>query len=74
MMQRIHCPNCGALAERHSHPLLGEVRTQCDACDYLLVTCAKSGRVLESYAPGLEVYKTSQRLQILLTQGATVLQ
>jgi hypothetical protein len=53
MIQTIRCPNCGSLAERHHHALIAQVRTQCDDCDYLLVMCSQSGRVLESYAPGL---------------------
>jgi ribosomal protein S27AE len=52
-IQTIRCPNCGRPAERHvldSHQLL---RTQCGACDYLLITCAKTGKVVEAYAPGI---------------------
>lgn len=51
--QKIRCPNCGRPAERDligSHQLL---RTQCSFCDYLLVTCNKTGRVKEAYAPGI---------------------
>jgi hypothetical protein len=53
MIQTVRCPNCGSLAERYHHALLAQVKTQCDACDYLMVTCTRSSRVIESYAPGL---------------------
>ncbi len=53
MIESIRCPNCGAIAERHHLAYLGQVKTQCDRCDYLLVTCTRSGHVLESYAPGI---------------------
>ncbi len=51
-IQIVRCPNCGAHAQRHLLPLLAQVRTECDACDYLLAMCTRSGRVIESYAPG----------------------
>ncbi|WP_206070160.1 replication restart DNA helicase PriA [Nodosilinea sp. P-1105] len=51
--QQVHCPNCGALAERHQIDPDQLVRTQCPACDYLMITCARTGRVIEAYAPGL---------------------
>lgn len=53
MIESIHCPNCGAIAERHHLSYLAQVKTQCEKCDYLLVICTRSGHVLESYAPGL---------------------
>ncbi|MDX2257007.1 MAG: hypothetical protein NW214_15950 [Pseudanabaenaceae cyanobacterium bins.39] len=53
MIESIRCPNCGEIAERHHLSYLAQVKTQCDRCDYLLVTCTRSGHVLESYAPGL---------------------
>ena len=50
-VQRVHCPTCGSSAERyHSHES-GTMRTQCSRCDYLMVSCTKTGRVIESYAP-----------------------
>ncbi len=49
----IHCPNCGSLAERFHLQADGLLRTQCRACDYLMITCDKTGRVIEAYAPGL---------------------
>lgn len=49
----IHCPNCGRPAERHFLHLDRISRTQCPSCDYLMVQCLDSGRVIEAYAPGL---------------------
>jgi hypothetical protein len=52
--QKFICPNCGSnKAERHYIADLELVRTQCPACDYLMVTCASTGRVIEAYAPGI---------------------
>lgn len=58
IIQTVHCPTCGSLAERRllssCQSSIGEscVRTACPACDYLLVTGSLTGRVLEFYAPG----------------------
>ncbi|MBF2075602.1 MAG: replication restart DNA helicase PriA [Synechococcales cyanobacterium C42_A2020_086] len=49
----VRCPNCGNPAERHyllTHQL---TQTQCHACDYLMITCSQTGKVIEAYAPGL---------------------
>jgi|GEM_PF-705617 hypothetical protein len=53
MIESVHCPNCGVIAERHHLAYLAQVKTQCEKCDYLLLMCTRSGQVLESYAPGL---------------------
>ena len=58
MIESIRCPNCGAIAERHHHAHLSVVKTQCEKCDYLLVMCHRSGRVLESSALGLAKYQS----------------
>ncbi|NJK40612.1 MAG: hypothetical protein HC934_03155 [Acaryochloridaceae cyanobacterium SU_2_1] len=51
-IDKIHCPNCGSQhGERHHIDQL--IRTQCRQCDYLLVTYAATGKVVEAYAPGL---------------------
>ncbi len=51
--QEICCPNCGDKGERH-HLLTAQItRTQCPSCDYLMVTCSRTGKVIEAYAPGL---------------------
>ncbi|MGF1541885.1 MAG: hypothetical protein ACFCU5_15795 [Pleurocapsa sp.] len=53
--QIIHCPNCGDRAQKY---LIDNsiVRTSCEHCDYLLVQCFKTGKVIEAYAPGLKGY------------------
>ncbi len=53
MVQTIHCPNCGSEAERHHLFTSQLTRTQCPSCDYLMVTCSRTGRVIEAYAPGV---------------------
>lgn len=49
--QTVRCPNCGSLAERSCNSHV--TQTQCHTCDYLMVTCSRTGRVVEAYAPGL---------------------
>jgi hypothetical protein len=53
ILEAVRCPNCGSWAERHHLSFLAQVKTECDRCDYLMVTCTRSGRVVEAYAPGL---------------------
>ena len=64
-IQNIYCPNCGnssarrryfasATASKCSGELVNQI--ECPACDYLMVTCALDGRVLEAYSPGLSVF------------------
>ncbi len=50
--QTIHCPNCG---DRATRTIVDNSiqRTACYSCDYLLVQCAKTGKVIEAYAPGI---------------------
>jgi ribosomal protein S27E len=52
-IQIIRCPNCGNHAERHYIFSSNVTRTECDKCDYLMVTDTTSGRVIEAYAPGI---------------------
>ena len=52
-----HCPNCGRDAERHYLTDSGIVRTQCAHCDYLMITCHHTGRVIEAYAPGIFAHR-----------------
>jgi hypothetical protein len=47
--QTIRCSNCGNYAQRHFVDR-SIIRTSCQACDYLLVQCAKTGKVIEAYA------------------------
>ena len=51
--QTIYCPNCGNRAERY-HCSDNIMRTSCHHCDYLLVQCSKTGKVIEAYAPGID--------------------
>lgn len=53
IIEAVRCPNCGSLAERHHLSFLAQVKTECNRCDYLMVTCTRSGRVIEAYAPGI---------------------
>jgi predicted RNA-binding Zn-ribbon protein involved in translation (DUF1610 family) len=53
IVQSIHCPNCGSTAERHYLLESQLTRTQCPTCDYLMITCSQSGKVIEAYAPGI---------------------
>ncbi|MBD2138488.1 replication restart DNA helicase PriA [Anabaena sp. FACHB-1237] len=52
-IQKIHCPNCGSAAERHYIHDSQITRTQCSSCDYLMITCTQTGKVIEAYAPGI---------------------
>jgi hypothetical protein len=53
IIQSVRCPNCGKFAERLYLPLIAQVQTQCAACDYLLISCTRTGKVLEAYYPGI---------------------
>ena len=53
IIQKIRCPNCGSEAERHYISSSDITRTQCPSCDYLMVMCSRTGRVIEAYAPGI---------------------
>ncbi len=53
IIQNVHCPNCGSWSERFHFPLLAQVKTECRTCDYLMVMCSRTGRVIESQAPGI---------------------
>ncbi|MDF5726004.1 MAG: replication restart DNA helicase PriA [Rhizonema sp. PD37] len=52
-VQKIRCPNCGSHGERHYNSHNYVTRTQCPICDYLMVSCRRTGRVIEAYAPGI---------------------
>lgn len=49
----VHCPNCGELAIRSNFIKLKNqtpiTQTECPSCDYLMVTCTRSGNVIEAY-------------------------
>ena len=54
-IQTIYCPNCGKSA---TETIVDNSirRIACESCDYLLVQCSKTGRVIEAYAPGIDSY------------------
>jgi hypothetical protein len=52
-LQVVRCPNCGSHAERHHLADDHLTRTQCQTCDYLMITCTLTGKVIEAYAPGI---------------------
>jgi hypothetical protein len=54
----ICCPNCGAKAYKtclESDSTHQIIQTSCPSCDYLMVSCALTGKVVEAYAPGLSI-------------------
>lgn len=53
VVQVIRCPNCGSQAERHHLSVSDLMRTQCHSCDYLMINCSRTGKVIEAYAPGI---------------------
>ena len=59
--QRIYCPNCGARAEKHFCSDTNIVRTSCYSCDYLLVQCSKTAKVIEAYAPGINFIQSRKQ-------------
>jgi hypothetical protein len=52
-IQKVCCPNCGRAAERHYIADSNLTRTQCPTCDYLMISCTLTGKVIEAYAPGI---------------------
>lgn len=56
-IQTVRCPNCGNYAERFHIDIGQLIRTQCSGCDYLMITCSRTGKVIEAYAPGLYARK-----------------
>jgi ribosomal protein S27E len=67
-IQAIRCPNCGNHAQRQFHIQSQVTETSCPVCDYLLVSCSRTGNVLESYAPGL-FYAPSLQGMLELSQS-----
>ncbi|MBJ7900692.1 MAG: replication restart DNA helicase PriA [Cyanobacteria bacterium RI_101] len=62
--QIIHCPNCGSYAHRRHLPQLQIVETACPVCDYLLVSCGKTGKVVESYIANMRGKESSPASRI----------
>jgi ribosomal protein S27AE len=56
-IQKVRCPNCGSEGERHFIAHSHVTRTQCPVCDYLMVSCSRTGKVIEAYAPGIPARK-----------------
>ena len=54
---QVNCPNCGQKASRTYLPSQKIIETSCRECDYLLVSCSDTGRVVEAYAPGIRFAK-----------------
>lgn len=54
LIKNIPCPNCGSAAERHYISSSHIIKTQCLSCDYLMVMCSQTGRVIKAYAPGID--------------------
>jgi hypothetical protein len=52
-IQYVRCPNCGRQAEREHLASRQVLQLECPCCDYLLITCSLTGRVIEAYAPGM---------------------
>jgi predicted RNA-binding Zn-ribbon protein involved in translation (DUF1610 family) len=52
-IQTINCPNCGSSAKRIHYRDRGITEIACPVCDYLLIKCSRTCRVLEAYAPGI---------------------
>ncbi len=60
LIQNISCPNCGSTAQRHYISSSHLTKTQCSSCDYLMVMCSQTGRVIEAYAPGIDARSLSR--------------
>lgn len=69
-VQRVHCPTCGSSAERYHLTEGNTVRTQCSSCDYLMVACANTGRVIESYAPSFSPATLATSLSMGFVQAS----
>jgi len=55
--QEVRCPNCGSHAERLYSIKTHITQTQCPVCDYLMINCSRTGKVVEAYAPGLYAHR-----------------
>lgn len=56
-IQQVRCPNCGSYAEKQHFPAQNLISVSCSHCDYLIITCPTSGKVVEAYAPGIKMKK-----------------
>jgi hypothetical protein len=55
--QKVRCPNCGSHAERHYFQKSELIQTQCRTCDYLMINCSRTWKVVEAYAPGIYAHR-----------------
>ena len=49
----VRCSDCGSLALRThlvNYPHSPTTKTECPSCDYLLITCSNSGRVIDTHS------------------------
>ena len=72
IVQKIRCPNCGSEGERHYLSSSQMIRTQCPTCDYLMVMCSQTGKVIEAYAPGIDAQRLTLRRPELSTSRIRV--
>lgn len=70
LIQAIRCPNCGSEGERHHITESKLIRTQCPTCDYLMVTCSETGKVIEAYAPGIDSCRLNLRSSTKLSASS----
>ena len=71
--QIVRCPNCGSMAQRYfwiDRPIHEKcfrdnclTRIECLTCDYFLMTHSQTGKVIESYAPGIPIECDRRYLQ-----------
>ncbi|WP_283757650.1 hypothetical protein [Roseofilum casamattae] len=53
LIQSMPCPNCGGSAQRKHLIKKEQTQIECPDCDYYMLTCSRTGRVKEAYAPGI---------------------
>ena len=58
----IPCSNCGDRAIKSIDDSIK--RIACRSCDYLLVQCAKTGKVIEAYAPGVKFDRVNSSVSV----------
>jgi hypothetical protein len=72
-IETVRCPNCGRYGERHHIQESNIVRTQCPECDYLLVACSLTGKVIECYAPGLSTASVLLHSRVAPSKAAAII-
>ena len=70
--QVVRCPNCGQHAIRtvkNDRELAGNcpgdrfTHLECPSCDYLAIACSLTGKIVEAYAPYLDMSRWRMRPQ-----------